>query len=105
MFEMEWRGRRVALKASNGRYVCMKKNGQLAAISDFVGEHSPPGQLGPLSRGGTCSETVSISVPHPSRAMEVLLLWQWPHLLVKVITVNIRGAVRSQGALVSTALL
>ncbi|XP_006886216.1 PREDICTED: fascin-2 isoform X2 [Elephantulus edwardii] len=38
MFEMEWRGRRVALKASNGRYVCMKKNGQLAAISDFVGK-------------------------------------------------------------------
>ncbi|EPY89646.1 fascin-2 [Camelus ferus] len=37
MFETEWRGRRVALKASNGRYVCMKKNGQLAAISDFVG--------------------------------------------------------------------
>ncbi|XP_006869573.1 PREDICTED: fascin-2 isoform X2 [Chrysochloris asiatica] len=37
MFEMEWRGRRVALKASNGRYVCMKKNGQLTAISDFVG--------------------------------------------------------------------
>ncbi|XP_077019255.1 fascin-2 isoform X1 [Tamandua tetradactyla] len=47
MFEMEWRGRRVALKASNGRYVCMKKNGQLAAISDFVGEkpHRPrPGR-------------------------------------------------------------
>lgn len=42
MFEVEWRGRRVALKASNGRYVCMKKNGQLAAISDFVGEHSSP---------------------------------------------------------------
>lgn len=41
MFEMEWHGRRVALRASNGRYVCMKKNGQLAAISDFVGE--PPG--------------------------------------------------------------
>ncbi|XP_059527498.1 fascin-2 isoform X2 [Myotis daubentonii] len=41
MFEVEWRGRRVALKASNGRYVCMKKNGQLAAISDFVGERSP----------------------------------------------------------------
>ncbi|XP_032609563.1 fascin-2 [Hylobates moloch] len=38
MFEMEWRGRRVALKASNGRYVCMKKNGQLAAISDFAGK-------------------------------------------------------------------
>lgn len=42
MFEIEWHGRRVALKASNGRYVCMKKNGQLAAISDFVGEHSLP---------------------------------------------------------------
>ncbi|XP_075418464.1 fascin-2 [Tenrec ecaudatus] len=38
MFEVEWRGRRVALKASNGRYVCMKKNGQLAAVSDFVGQ-------------------------------------------------------------------
>ncbi|XP_040495962.1 fascin-2 isoform X2 [Ursus maritimus] len=43
MFEVEWRGRRVALKASNGRYVCMKKNGQLAAISDFVGPLLPPG--------------------------------------------------------------
>lgn len=41
MFETEWRGRRVALKASNGRYVCMKKNGQLAATSDFVGERAP----------------------------------------------------------------
>ncbi|XP_036766510.2 fascin-2 isoform X1 [Manis pentadactyla] len=38
MFEVEWRGRRVALKASNGRYVCMKKNGQLAAVSGSVGE-------------------------------------------------------------------
>ncbi|XP_045692099.1 fascin-2 isoform X1 [Phyllostomus hastatus] len=44
MFEMEWRGRRVALKASNGRYVCMKKNGQLAAISDFVGMAPPAGE-------------------------------------------------------------
>ncbi|XP_015415282.1 PREDICTED: fascin-2 [Myotis davidii] len=50
MFEVEWRGRRVALKASNGRYVCMKKNGQLAAVSDFVGELSPrwDAGLGPL---------------------------------------------------------
>lgn len=51
MFEVEWRGRRVALKAGNGRYVCMKKNGQLAAISDFVGERRAPiaclGCLGP----------------------------------------------------------
>ncbi|XP_049632273.1 fascin-2 isoform X2 [Suncus etruscus] len=38
MFELEWRGRRVALKASNGRYVSMKKNGQLAACSDFLGQ-------------------------------------------------------------------
>ncbi|XP_038598848.1 fascin-2 [Tachyglossus aculeatus] len=38
MFEMEWRGRRVALKASNGRYVCTKKNGQLAAVSHSVGQ-------------------------------------------------------------------
>ncbi|KAG8507510.1 Fascin-2 [Galemys pyrenaicus] len=71
MFELEWRGRRVALKASNGRYVCMKKNGQLAAVSDFVGEHSlppqralpcprsqparkrSPGQLGPAHAAGS----------------------------------------------------
>ncbi|KAM8796874.1 fascin-2 isoform 2-T2 [Eudromia elegans] len=38
MFEIEWRGRRVALRASNGKYVCTKKNGQLAAVSDAVGE-------------------------------------------------------------------
>ncbi|CAB1338327.1 unnamed protein product [Coregonus sp. 'balchen'] len=38
MFAVEWIGRRVALKASNGKYICTKKNGQLAAISDSVGE-------------------------------------------------------------------
>ncbi|KAI4900548.1 hypothetical protein NFI96_026735 [Prochilodus magdalenae] len=38
MFEIEWLGRRVALKASNGKYVCTKKNGQLAAVSDAVGD-------------------------------------------------------------------
>ena len=37
MFDIEWRGQRVALKASNGKYVCTKKNGQLSAISDTVG--------------------------------------------------------------------
>ncbi|XP_077475680.1 fascin-2-like [Stigmatopora argus] len=38
MFDIEWRGKRVALKASNGKYVCTKKNGQLSAVSDAVGE-------------------------------------------------------------------
>ncbi|XP_075999252.1 fascin-2a [Genypterus blacodes] len=38
MFDIEWQGRRVALKASNGKYVCTKKNGQLSAVSDAVGE-------------------------------------------------------------------
>uniref|UniRef100_A0A8C5R7S1 Fascin n=1 Tax=Leptobrachium leishanense TaxID=445787 RepID=A0A8C5R7S1_9ANUR len=38
MFDIEWRGRKVALKASNGKYICTKKNGQLAAVSDTVGE-------------------------------------------------------------------
>ncbi|XP_075760174.1 fascin-2 isoform X1 [Pelodiscus sinensis] len=38
MFDIEWRGRRVALQASNGKYICTKKNGQLAAVSDSVGE-------------------------------------------------------------------
>uniref|UniRef100_A0A8C8RUW1 Fascin n=1 Tax=Pelusios castaneus TaxID=367368 RepID=A0A8C8RUW1_9SAUR len=38
MFDVEWRGRRVALKASNNKYICAKKNGQLAAVSESVGE-------------------------------------------------------------------
>ncbi|XP_028675770.1 fascin-2b [Erpetoichthys calabaricus] len=38
LFKIEWRERRVALKASNGKYVCTKKNGQLAAVCDGVGE-------------------------------------------------------------------
>lgn len=38
MFDIEWLGRRIALKASNGKYVCTKKNGQLAAVSDSLGE-------------------------------------------------------------------
>ncbi|XP_053509927.1 fascin-2a isoform X1 [Ictalurus furcatus] len=37
MFDIEWLGGRVALKASNGKYVCNRKNGQLAAVSDTVG--------------------------------------------------------------------
>ncbi|KAJ8332520.1 hypothetical protein SKAU_G00423090 [Synaphobranchus kaupii] len=38
MFELQWLGRRVALRACNGKYVCTKKNGQLAAVSDAVGK-------------------------------------------------------------------
>ncbi|XP_032900257.1 fascin-2 [Amblyraja radiata] len=38
MFEIVWRGRRIALKANNGKYVCTKKNGQLASVSDSAGE-------------------------------------------------------------------
>lgn len=38
MFDIVWLGQRVALKASNGKYVCTKKNGQLAAVSDSIGE-------------------------------------------------------------------
>ncbi|XP_029934261.1 fascin-2b [Myripristis murdjan] len=38
MFAMEWLGHRVALKANNGKYVCTKKNGQLLAVSDSIGE-------------------------------------------------------------------
>ncbi|KAG7335100.1 hypothetical protein KOW79_001696 [Hemibagrus wyckioides] len=37
MFDIEWLGTRVALKANNGKYVCNRKNGQLAAVSDTVG--------------------------------------------------------------------
>lgn len=38
MFDIEWLGRRVALRANNGKYVCTKKNGQLAAVSNSLGE-------------------------------------------------------------------
>ncbi|XP_022065977.1 fascin-2a [Acanthochromis polyacanthus] len=38
MFDIEWRGQRVAFRASNGKYVCTKKNGQLSAVSDTVGD-------------------------------------------------------------------
>ncbi|XP_059764071.1 fascin-2 isoform X1 [Balaenoptera ricei] len=73
MFEMEWRGRRVALKASNGRYVCMKKNGQLAAISDFVGEHFPH-SLGRLGRGPLPGNTASSETLSPQGLDEEFIL-------------------------------
>ncbi|XP_026201302.1 fascin-2a isoform X2 [Anabas testudineus] len=38
MFDIEWREHRVAVKASNGKYVCTKKNGQLSAVSDSVAD-------------------------------------------------------------------
>ncbi|KAM6899062.1 fascin-2b [Lycodopsis pacificus] len=38
MFSVEWLGHRVALKANNGKYICTKKNGQLLAVSDSIGE-------------------------------------------------------------------
>ncbi|KAL4658186.1 fascin-2-like [Arapaima gigas] len=38
LFDIKWLGRRVALKASNGKYVCTKKNGQLAAVSSIQGD-------------------------------------------------------------------
>lgn len=37
MFSVEWLGHKVALKASNGKYICTKKNGQLVAVSDSIG--------------------------------------------------------------------
>ncbi|KAG7315564.1 hypothetical protein KOW79_020430 [Hemibagrus wyckioides] len=37
-FELEWNGAKVTLKASNGKYIAAKKNGQLAASVDSAGE-------------------------------------------------------------------
>ncbi|XP_058417842.1 fascin-2 [Diceros bicornis minor] len=64
MFEMEWRGRRVALKASNGRYVCMKKNGQLAAVSDFIWPTSWASESG-ASPGGASLHPHALPAPQP----------------------------------------
>uniref|UniRef100_A0A4W6CSS1 Fascin n=1 Tax=Lates calcarifer TaxID=8187 RepID=A0A4W6CSS1_LATCA len=38
MFAVEWFGHKVALKANNGKYICTKKNGQLLAVSDAIGD-------------------------------------------------------------------
>uniref|UniRef100_H3D9R9 Fascin n=1 Tax=Tetraodon nigroviridis TaxID=99883 RepID=H3D9R9_TETNG len=37
-FDIEWRGKRLTLRAANGKYVAAKKNGQLAATVDAAGE-------------------------------------------------------------------
>ncbi|KAF5891414.1 fascin-like, partial [Clarias magur] len=37
-FELEWKGAKVTLKASNGKYLAAKKNGQLTASVDSAGE-------------------------------------------------------------------
>ncbi|XP_061404930.1 fascin isoform X2 [Lethenteron reissneri] len=37
-FDIEWRGKQIAVKAQNGKYVTTKKNGRLSASSDTVGE-------------------------------------------------------------------
>ncbi|XP_060951409.1 fascin-2b isoform X1 [Limanda limanda] len=37
MFAVEWLDHKVALKANNGKYICIKKNGQLLAVSDSIG--------------------------------------------------------------------
>ena len=105
MFEVEWRGRRVALKASNGRYVCMKKNGQLAATSDFVGEHSSP----VLRKEGwaLCAET-PVPTKNPFLPPASLL----PQCLVTTVILagpekrsGHQGAVGAQSALISTVHL
>ncbi|MED6267519.1 Fascin-2 [Characodon lateralis] len=38
MFSVEWLSHKVAIKASNGKYICTKKNGQLLAVCDTIGE-------------------------------------------------------------------
>ncbi|XP_062392985.1 fascin [Sardina pilchardus] len=37
-FHLEWEGSKVALKASNGKYINARKNGQLSATADTPGE-------------------------------------------------------------------
>lgn len=36
-FDIEWRGKKITLRATNGKYVAAKKNGQLAATIDSAG--------------------------------------------------------------------
>lgn len=37
-FDIEWREKRLTLRAANGKYVAAKKNGQLAATIDSAGQ-------------------------------------------------------------------
>ncbi|XP_016137460.1 fascin-like [Sinocyclocheilus grahami] len=37
-FDIEWHGKKITLRANNGKYVAAKKNGQLAATIDTAGE-------------------------------------------------------------------
>lgn len=43
-FDIEWRGKRLTLRAANGKYVAAKKNGQLAATMDSAGQFDFNGQ-------------------------------------------------------------
>lgn len=36
-FDIGWRGKKITLRANNGKYVAAKKNGQLAATIDSAG--------------------------------------------------------------------
>lgn len=44
-FDIEWRGKRLTLRAANGKYVAAKKNGQLAATIDTAGRWDSSIQL------------------------------------------------------------
>jgi len=61
-FDMEWRDRRITLRASNGKFVTAKKNGQLAASVETAG----------LTCWGTPDSLLALSEPRPEHPSPTL---------------------------------
>jgi len=59
-FDIEWRDKRITLKAANGKYVTAKKNGQLAASMETAGKEPPQGPPPCTGEAGDAQ-----SPPHP----------------------------------------
>lgn len=72
-FDIEWRDRRITLRAANGKFVTAKKNGQLAASVETAGSQS----LGPRR-----VRSLLVTQPHlpqacPAPALTLLGLTCW----------------------------
>lgn len=66
-FDIEWRDRRITLRASNGKFVTSKKNGQLAASVETAGTAKAPV---PRSRPGVLEGlAVPWSLGSPSQGL------------------------------------
>ncbi|EPY87389.1 hypothetical protein CB1_000250001 [Camelus ferus] len=66
-FDIEWRDRRIILRASNGKFVTAKKNGQLAASVETAGSHLWAHPKSRFPEGSDCAMVTY--QPHPKPAL------------------------------------